>query len=253
MLFHEEQQKAIEEIITKFNGDMATIIAEIQKMINAYFMNNNISPADALEFEIIIDQILTDAGYYVKVNQMIDSEYNKLFSLIESGFTAGGLAIAYTQEDLAVIQALKNIQLNKFSVLASTMGTVLRDNLYRYAISDYTKEDMALQILNDFNGTDMAKYSGTLAQTAIAEFQQSVIDVESKGLDGVWLYVGVQDDATRDFCNCVLNKNAYFDYATKIQIERDPQRRYNCRHRLRMVSEDYAKSQGFKFMSSAPC
>lgn len=253
MLGHEEQQKAIEDILTKFNGNMAVVIAEVQRLINSYFMNNKMSAATALQFDVAMDAILQEAGYYSLVNQMVDSDYNELFGLISSGFKAGGFDITYTDEDLTLVQGLKAIQANKFSVIGANASYALRENLYRYALSDYTQEQMAAQIALDVKDTNMIKYSNTLARTAIGEYQQSVIDVEAKDLDGVWLYVGVQDGATRDFCNCVLHKNAYFDYDTKIRIERDTKRKYNCRHRLRMVTEDYAKSQGFKFMSSVSC
>ena len=253
MLGHEEQQKAVEEIISKFNGNMAVVIAEIQRLINRYFMENNISPADALNFDVIFNQILQEAGYYTLVNEMVDKDYNELFSLIKSGFKEGGFDITYTADDLTLVQALKNVQSNNFSVIGSSAATSLRENLYRYSLSDFTVDQMASQIAEDFKGTNVARHSTTLARTAIAEYQQAVIDIEAKDLDGVWLYIGVDDSATRDFCHCVLKQNAYFDTATKNKIESDPKRKYNCRHRLRMVTEDYAKSEGYTFKSSISC
>ena len=253
MLGHEAQQKAVEDILKKFEGDMARVILEIQHCMNEYFMENNITAATSLQFDVAFSRILQESGYYALVNEMVDKDYNELFSLIQSGFKSGGFDIAYTAEDLTLVQALKAIQTNKFSVVGSTAGTTLRENLYRYSLSNYTVDQMAAQIATDFEGTNMAKYSNTLARTAIGEYQQSVIDIEAEGLDGVWLYVGVDDGKTRDFCHCVLKQKAYYDTDTKNKIESDPKRKYNCRHRLRMVTEDYAKSAGFTFKSSSSC
>ena len=253
MLGHERQQKAVEEIVKKFDGKMTKVIAEVQRLLNRYFMDTNINPRTSLQFDTVMNQILQEAGYYTLVNQMIDDDYNELFSLVQSGFKAGGFDITYTANDLQLVQALKRIQADKFSVVGSTAGTTLRENLYRYSLSDYTKDQMAAQIALDLEGTNLARHSGTLARTAIGEYQQSVIDIEAEDLDGVWLYVGVSDGKTRDFCQCVLNKKAYFDKATKNRIESDPKRKYNCRHRLRMVTKEYAENAGFKPMDSISC
>lgn len=253
MLTHEAQQKAIEDILKKFEGNMSRVILEVQRLLNKYIIENGVTPANSLAFDVAFNNILQEAGYYSLVNQMVDKDYNELFALIKDGFKSGGFDIAYTADDLKLVQALKAIQVNKFSVVGSTASSTLRENLYRYSLSDYTVDQMAAQIATDFKGTNMVKYSNTLARTAVSEYQQSVIDIEADGLDGVWLYVGVDDGATRDFCHCVLKQNAYFDTATKNKIESDPKRKYNCRHRLRMVTEDYAKAQGFTSKSSISC
>ena len=253
MLAHEAQEKAIEDILKKYDGNMARVILEVQRLMNKHFMETSVTAATSLQFDVAFNRILQESGYYALVNEMVDKDYNELFGLIKEGFAEGGFAITYTAEDLTLVQALKSIQSNKFSVVGSTAGTTLRENLYRYSLSNYTVDQMAAQIATDFAGTNMVRYSNTLARTAISEYQQSVIDIESEGLDGVWLYVGVDDGATRDFCHCVLKQNAYYDSDTKNRIESDPKRKYNCRHRLRMVTEDYAKSAGFTFKSSSSC
>ena len=253
MLRHDEQQKAIEGIIASFDGDMAKVISEIEKLLNRYMLNNPMSTTNALSFDIEFNRILQDAGYYDLVNRMIDSDYDKLFSLISEGFSAGGLVLSYTAEDLQRVMALKALQANQFTVVGSTAGTSLRENIYKYALSNYTAEDMQKQIIIDFKDTNMVKYSKTLANTSIKEFQESMIDIGAEGLDGVWLYVGVRDSNNRDFCRCVLNKEAYYDDKEKNKLKYNKDRRYNCRHRFRMVTEDYAKVSGFKKSTGISC
>ena len=252
-LGHKEQEAIIDKILEDFNSSMTSVMTEVQKLLNAYMINNDVTALSSLQFDIVFNDMLTQAGYYTAVNKLISEDYNQLLPLIKNGFALGGLDAAYTQADLAIIQALKALQTNQYSVLGSVAGTSLRESLYGYSLSNWTKEDMAAQIALDLADTDMAKYSKTYANTLIGEYQQGVIDAKAKDLNSVWLYVGVNDGVTRDYCRCVLNQNAYFDDSTKNKIQSAKERKYNCRHRLRAVSEDYAISQGFVFKSSTSC
>ncbi len=211
------------------------------------------STTNALKFDIEFDRILTQSGYYDLVNRMIDNDFDELFTLISDGFAAGGVAIKYTADDLNKVMALKELVSNKFSVVGSTAGTTLRENLYKYALSNYSIEDMQSRLMEDFRGTNMVRHSKTLANTAIKEFQESMIDISAEGLDGVWLYVGVKDSQNRDFCRCVLSKNAYYDDDEKNKLKYDKDRQYNCRHRFRMVTEDYAIQSGYKKSTGVSC
>lgn len=161
--------------------------------------------------------------------------------------------MSYTAEDVKRVMALKALQSNQFTVVGSTAGSSLKQNLFKYVLSDYTVDDMQRQLIEDFKGTNLVKHSGTLANTSIKEFQESMIDIGAEGLDGVWVYVGVRDSNNRDFCRCVLDKNGYFNDADKNKLKYNADRRYNCRHRFRMVTEDYAVTSGFKKMKGASC
>ncbi len=253
MLLHEEQQRAVEQILSSYDGRMSKIISEIERLLNRYILSNQMSTTNALKFDIEFDRILTQAGYYALVNRMIDNDFDELFTLISDGFAAGGVAIKYTTDDLNKVMALKELVSNKFSVVGSTAGTTLRENLYKYALSNYSLEDMQSRLMEDFRGTNMVRHSKTLANTAIKEFQESMIDISAEGLDGVWLYVGVKDSQNRDFCRCVLSKNAYYDDDEKNKLKYDKDRQYNCRHRFRMVTEDYATPAGYKKSTGVSC
>jgi len=253
MLGQDSQQKKIENIIKKFDGDMARVILEVERLTNKYLLTNNVTALTSLDFDIAFNDILQKSGYYTLIRNMVDEDFNVLFGMIKDGFKEGGFLIEYTKSDLEKVMALKALQTNKFSVLGSTAGTTLKENLYRYSLSDYSIDDMAKQIAIDFKGTNLAKHSTTLARTAAGEFQQSVIDIESEGLDGVYLYVGVLDGVTRDFCSCVLRQKSYYNKDQKNKIQSDSKRKYNCRHRLRMVTEEYAKGNGYKKSSGTSC
>ena len=253
MLLHDEQQKAVEQILSSFDGRMSQVIAQIERLLNRYLLTTDISTTNALRFDVEFNKILQQSGYYDLVNKMIDSDYDELFGLISEGFNAGGLAISYTADDLSRVMALKALQANQFSVVGTTAGTSLRENLFKYVLSNYTLEDMQAKLIQDFQGTNLVRHSRTLANTAIKEFQESMIDIAAEGLGGVWLYVGVKDSKNRDFCRCVLDKNAYYDDKEKNKLKYDEERRFNCRHRFRMVTEDYAKVSGYTKSNGISC
>ena len=253
MLLHDEQQKAVEQILSSFDGRMSQIIAQIERLLNRYLLTTDMSATNALKFDVAFNNILQQSGYYVLVNRMIDTDYDELFSLISDGFSAGGLALSYTADDLSRVMALKALQANQFSVVGTTAGTALRENLFKYVLSNYTLEDMQAKLVQDFQGTNLVKHSRTLANTAIKEFQEGMIDIGAEGLDGVWLYVGVKDSKNRDFCRCVLDKKAYYDDNEKNKLKYDKERTFNCRHRFRMVTEDYAKVSGYSKSNGISC
>jgi len=255
MLGHEAQQEAIEGIIKRFDIDMVRVILEVEKLIAKWMLTNNVTATTSLQFDLMIDQALTESGYYALVNRLVGTDFDKLYPMIKEGFALGGLFITYTKEDLTRITALKALEANKFSVLASTASTTLRDNLYKYSLSNYSVEDMASQIQKDFAGTNLVKHSKTLANTVVSEMQQTTIDLEASDLEGmVWVYRGVQDGITRDYCNCILDKKQYYNDSEKNIMQSDSRRRYNCRHKFRPVTEDYAiEEYGLKKASGVVC
>lgn len=199
MLNHLAQQKAIEEILQNFDGNMARVILEVEKLISRWLLSNDINAVTALEFDKVIDMALTESGYYDAVNKLVGKEFDKLYPMIQDGLAMGGLFSTYTSEDLAKITGLKVLEANKFSVLANNSSSVMRDNLYRYVLSDFTVDDIAKNVAKDFGDSPMVRYSKTLANTVVAELQQTTLDIVAEDLDGVYLYIGVQDSVTRDF------------------------------------------------------
>lgn len=252
-LLHDEQQRLVEQILSSFDGNLSKVIAQIERLLSRYILSTDLSTKNALQFDVEFDKILTQSGYYDLVNKMIDSDYDNMFALITEGFAAGGMAMQYTSADLSRVMALKALQSNQFSVVGSTAGTALKQNLFKYVLSNYTLEDMQRQLIVDFQGTNLVRHSRTLAVTSIKEFQESMIDIGADGLQGVWVYTGVRDSKNRDLCACILDNNGYFTEEQKNRLQYDPRRTFNCRHRFRMVSEDYAKETGYSKMSGSSC
>lgn len=246
MLKHDEQQQLIDVILDSFDKDIEATIAFVEKTLNDTLLRFGVNERTALEFQVLFLDALEQAGYYDKVNDLIDNRFDELFKLVRDGFIEGGFNIKYTSEDLATITALKNLQLEQFNSLANDASIKVQQSLYKYTLSNASLSDIQAQLKQDFLGTNLAKYSTTLARTAIGDYQQSLIDLKAQDLDGVWIYVGPSDEVTRDYCEDVLNDRNYYNDTQKLKVQNNPDRRYNCRHRLRLVSLDYAKQRGYK-------
>ncbi len=254
MIFN-ELEKEIDDIIIKFSDDIERVFTEVSNLISKWVIDNDITKVSALNFDIVVNDMLSRAGYFDVVNEFIDNDYDKLFPMIQSNLAITGAVFAYNAVDLENIMALKALDANKFSVLASTAGNTLRESLTKYAISDYTSLDMQRDIVKEFQGTSLVKHSKTIADTAINEFNQAVINTKAEEFDDlVWFYDGANiDSVTRDYCRCILRANNYYSKTDKLKMEHDSRRKYNCRHKFYPGTEEYAKEKGFTKSSNAKC
>lgn len=253
MLKHDEQQRLLEDILKRFDDDMKVTIANIERLINRELMNSGFTEASALKFDGIFNRALYDAGYFERVNEFIDNDFDEMYTLILSGINSSGLTASYTNDDLTKILALKNMQLGRFTNLAEMTGREIQQSLYKYALSDFSADDIQKQLKKDLEGMPLSRYTKTIARTSIKDFQEALIDMKAKDLEAVWIYVGVSDSKTRDYCNCILSKKNYFDSSTKSTLQGDSKRSYNCRHRFRPVSVEYALDSGYTKADGAVC
>ncbi len=248
--------KEIDDIMIKFSDDIDSIISEVSSLITRWMIDNDISKTTALNFDIVVDEMLTRAGYYDKINQFIDEDYDKLYPMIQQSFALSGVVMTYTTVDLENIMALKALDKNKFSVLASTAGTSLRESLTKYAISNYDSIDIQNALVDEFQGTNLVRHSKTIADSSISQFHQSVMNIKAEEFpDLVWWYAGPNiDKVTREFCECIQKAKRYYTKAEKLTMERNPKRKYNCRHHFDPVTEEYAiDEKGLKKSNGASC
>ena len=242
---YNQSQSEVDAFIRQFDGEMEKVFERVRRIANAQLAG--LSQDDILKYEFVWRKSLQDAGYYVLVNDLIDTQFDSIYSGTLQAFEAGGLKTAFTADDATKIQILKQMKRDFFIRLGDDVGLSVKRELYKYAISDASVVDMTAGIAQTLEGSNLAKYSQTYARTAIKEFQQEVIDLRSADIDeGVWIYVGVNDGRTRDFCRHVLNRNRFYDDSAKNRIENDQDRAYNCRHRFYKISEERAEERGYK-------
>lgn len=240
-----QTQSEIDAFVSQFDGKVEQVFDRVRRIAQSNL--TGLSPDDILQYEFIWRQALSDAGYYELVNDLIDTQFDTIYKGTLQAFEAGGLATAFTADDAVKIQMLKQMNRDFFVRLGDDVGLTVKRELYKYAISDASVATMAEGISQTLDGSNLAKYSQTYARTAIKEFQQGVIDLRAADIDeGVWVYVGVNDGRTRDFCRHVLNRNECYDDSDKSRIENDPDRAYNCRHRFYKMSKEEAEASGYK-------
>ncbi len=242
---HNQSQADIDRFIKQFDGEVEKVFERVRRIAQANL--SGLSPDDVLEYEFIWREALREAGYYTVVNDLIDTQFDSIYAGTIQAFETGGLSTAFTTDDATKIQMLKQMKRDFFIRLGDDVGLAVKRELYKYVISDASVDTMATGIANTLEGSNLAKYSKTYARTAIKDFQQEVIDLRAADIDeGVWVYVGVNDGRTRDFCRNVLKRNRCYNDSQKSRIENDPDREYNCRHRFYKMSKEEAEANGYK-------
>jgi hypothetical protein len=242
---YNQSQREVDTFVSQFDGEIEKVFERVKRIAQANLAG--LGQDDILRYEFIWRQSLEQAGYYTLVNDLIDTQFDSIYSGTLKAFDAGGLKTAFTVDDANKIQILKQMKRDFFIRLGDDVGLSVKRELYKYAISNASLDTMTAGISETLAGSNLAKYSQTYARTAIAGFQQEVIDLRSADInEGVWVYVGVNDGRTRDFCRHVLRRNRYYDDSDKSRIENDQDRAYNCRHRFYKMDKQEAEANGYK-------
>lgn len=241
---YNQSQGDVNKFVKQFDGEMEKVFERVKRIAQANLAG--LSQDDVLKYEFVWRESLKEAGYYVLVDDLIDKQFDGIYSGTLQAFEAGGLKTAFTIDDAKKIQILKQMKRDFFIRLGDDVGLSVKRELYKYVISDASLDTMTAGITETLTGSNLAKYSKTYARTAIGEFQQEVINLRATDFeDEVWVYVGVNDGKTRRFCRNVLKRNKCYDKAGASKIENDSDRSYNCRHRLYPMSKEGAKADGY--------
>ncbi len=242
---YNQSQSEVDAFVRQFDGEIEKVFERVRRIAQANLAG--LSPDDVLQYEFVWRQSLKEAGYYVLINDLIDKQFDSIYAGTLQAFDAGGLKTAFTASDATKIQLLKQMKRDFFIRLGDDVGLSVKRELYKYVISDASVDTMTAGIAQTLEGSNLAKYSQTYARTAIKDFQQEVIDLRAADIeDGVWVYVGVNDGRTRDFCRNVLKRNRYYNDSRKSRIENDQDRAYNCRHRFYKMDKEEAIANGYK-------
>lgn len=242
---YNKQYALANELASDFDGRMNDVLTRVIALAIARL--DGMSEADFLNYELIFREVLEEAGYYELVDDYIYQSFDEFYALSLESFEVAGLGTAWTQADIDKIEALKRMKRDFFISIGDDAGLALKQQLYRYALSNATLEQMTTALVDSIDDVKLARYATTYARTSIADFQQELIDLRSADDDdGVWVYVGVNDSKTRPFCKHLLNDNKCYNDAEKLSLQNDPKREFNCRHRFHKVSKEFAKAEGYQ-------
>ena len=229
--------------INLFNRELEVILKKVALLVTVRAVE---SIKDPLTFDYSMQEILKDSGYYELIDEFIDTSYDKNYANIIALFESSGLTATFTQQDIDTLLNIKLLDLEFFQDIGAKAAKSLKADLYKYAISDTNKATIIQNISQSLEDTELVKYSKTYAETAISNYNQSVIDTKSKDVEGeVYIYRGVTDKKTREFCRCLTSSKKYYNRADASKIKNDKRRQYNCRHLIVPVSKDFGDMEGY--------
>ncbi len=233
----------IDKEVNLFNYELEKVLRKAQNLVEVSAVQ---FISDPLRFDYEVMRILKDAGYYDLIDSFINQSYDKNYAAIADLFTSSGLSATFTSSDLSSINALKAMDLEFFNSLGKEAAQRLKRDLMKYSLSDIDVSLLTSNIAESLADTPLTKHSKTYAETAISNFNQSLMDLKTEGAEGaVYIYSGVTDKKTRKFCKCLMSQDKYYDSSDAGSIKSDKRRQYNCRHLVIPVSLDYALRGGY--------
>ena len=230
--------------VNLFNIELENVLKAVEQSVANKAVELYATP---LEFDYAVQQILLEEGYYDLVSDFIDNSYDKSYGEIIALFEAGGLAATFTEDDITSIKAIKQLDMDFFNDKGRQAASQLKADLFKYQLSDMNVNTMVDNIKESLQGTNLVNYSSTYAETGISNFNQKIIDLKSADVvNEVFIYRGVEDKKTRDFCRCLVGQEKYYNKDDSNKIKNDKRRQYNCRHLVVPVGVEYAISRGYK-------
>ena len=240
---YNKQFENIDKQIGLFNTELEVVTSRIKTL--ALSKLKGLNEADIINYDVVWNEILQQSGYFDLVNKYISKSFDSIYDDILKGFEVVGLDVVFTERDITKINALKLINKQFFEQIGQDAGLEVKKSLYGYVIGGLSEDQIAINLANNLDEMGLSKYANTYANTAITNFNQSVIDMKTTDQDAVWIYDGVDDAKTRDFCKCLLDSMNYYDTNTKIELQNRPERAWNCRHQFYSVSKEWAEEQGY--------
>ena len=234
----------IDDTMVLFEKRFNEIMTKLANILDVLAIEHYDEP---LSLQIAINDALKDVGYFDLVDDIINDEYDKNYDNILALFTEGGFSITYTTQDIEIIKILKRLDFDKLLNLGTDLAMRLQRDFYKYTISDMSKETIIANLKKSLSDSNLLRYAKTYVETSISEFNQNLIDLKTADIpdSAVYIYRGVHDKKTREFCKCLINKKAYYTKVQSRVIKNDKRRQWNCRHLIVPISLDYAKTNGY--------
>lgn len=236
--------KNVDLFVTKLNKFLQRYIPEILNL-------EGVDLAEAASIVGGLNQGLIEAGLPEVVRQ-IRHAYADELSAISTRFSISDLNSTLSGADSAVVNALIDYDYDKVTSLISPYVDDIGSTVLRSVISG---EQPDIQALLDKSTDILESQITTEVDTLLSGFSRTVTANKAAefGLT-LFLYIGPDDKVTRDFCHEVLSEDPAIysiDEIRKLDNDQglDPLiygGGYNCRHQWAAISEEEAKSMGWK-------
>lgn len=207
----------------------------------------------AAEFQQVLGSLranLDAAGLQDLLNR-VDNIYGRQLEYVRDYFTGLGKEKIFSDIDLDIIQSLISYDVDKVTTRVTEYVTDVKRTFQTAVLSGETPN---FNTAHEKYGPRVEADIQTELNTAIQGFSRAVTAGKAKDLGfDLFIYIGPDDDVTRDFCESVLSKDPPIYTADEIDSLDNGQGLsvmtfgggYNCRHQWRPITEEAARALGY--------
>jgi hypothetical protein len=218
---------------TKIRG----LVKKIQADPNGRMVATQQNLALALRLRADLIRVLEDAGYTKLALRATDAPLDRLAAQVLKG---GVEAVRLGAYDLDALVAMKEI---RFAQILK-VGEDIAANLWRVTLDGVLGARPVVDLVDDISDLldTSAKQARTIYDTMTSTFSRQVGQIGTTGEpDEAFLYVGPDDEKTRDFCAERVDKVYSREAIEAMDNGQLPDAMltaggYNCRHQFRRVS-----------------
>jgi hypothetical protein len=231
--FADELAVVLDLLKTKIRG----LVKKIQTDPNGRMVATQQNLALALRLRADLIRVLEDAGYTQLALRATDAPLDRMAAQVLKGGTEAVRLGAY---DLDALVAMKEI---RFAQILR-VGEDIAANLWRVTLDGVLGARPVVDLVDDI--ADLLDASGkqarTLYDTMVSTYSRQVGQIGTTGEpDEAFLYVGPDDEKTRDFCAERVDKVFSREEIEAMDNGQLPDVMltaggYNCRHQFRRVS-----------------
>lgn len=239
----EAAEARVQRFLRNFNSFLHSSLGGILKGL----YNKDVTAKEAV---YTLNQLRTElqrAGLGEKLAE-VEEIYAKELKAIVKQFSTLGFKNAFTAADAQFAETLVTYDVSAIKSQVFTSVDQLKSAVMRQVLAGQ-QPDIPQMAADEIDSLD-SKVETEL-RTAVSGFNQAVTNAKAKELGiGLWVYLGPEDDLTRDFCQDLLDRGPVF---TEAEIEAMPDQQglpvsvygggYNCRHQWRPITEELAASE----------
>lgn len=249
----DQYKKDLERVMRSLNDRIVDLMSA--KVINR--PEDLYDTAAILNMQPDLIKALTEAGYSDLSEEFVRN-YERIVETTEAAYSNLDLpSPRFAAADAKMFQQIASADLERFEVIGANAMNELRFQMYRQALTSAPFSTIAASVAaatvgTASNGSPLAAYAGTHANTAIQGFaaetiKTAAINIDHDDDDDLWQVVGPSDRVTREVCSMALSapirtraewKQAPSDFPGSY-FDNNPPGGWNCRHQLfPYVSDD---------------
>jgi hypothetical protein len=152
-----------------------------------------------------VNESIVASGYFDVVNDMLNTEYQDIIDLNYNSATRKFGALQYSDETIAELQAIKQLDFTKFNQLSQDAANDLTRIVSNFQMGTISRIQTVEQMRVVTN--NLKNYSKTWVDTAISGYyRKSKTNLLIDNGINKFKYVGPRDKVTRPFCDAHIGQ-----------------------------------------------